>query len=178
MAGDRYAMAHFSIVNEARVTIDFPYNDEDPSTLTGSGNYDKNCIEGSVFGGGENGRVIGDTYVTMKDGFVSHSMFGGGRGEGKYKGTLIKVGTGKGRAGDPNDPEYTSEKDIYDWLSGKVYGNTHLTIVDGRVLNNVLGGGYMASVGKGNYASGSDDYYPTGYGETLNEAAVAVDRPM
>ena len=169
MAGDRYAMAHFAIVNEARVTIDFPYNDEDPSTLTGSGNYDKNCIEGSVFGGGENGRVIGDTYVTMKDGFVSHSMFGGGRGEGKYKGTLIKVGTGKGRAGAPNAPEYTSEKDIYDWLSGKVYGNTHLTIVKGRVMNNVLGGGYMASVGKGSYSSGTDDYYPAGYGETINE---------
>ena len=178
MAGERYTMAHFAIVNESQVTINFPYNDEDPSTLTGSENYAKNCIEGSVFGGGENGHVMGDTYVTLKDGFVSHSMFGGGRGEGKYKGRLMKVETGPGRTGAPVAAEYTDEKDIYDWTAGKVYGNTHLTIVDGRILNNVLGGGYMASVGKGNFASGSDDFYSTGYGETLNGAAEEADRTL
>ena len=163
MAGDRYEMAHLANVNNAQVTIDFPYDGVDPST------YAMNAIEGSVFGGGENGHVMGDTYVTMKDGFVSHSVFGGGRGEGKYKGKLIKVNTGKGRAGAPNDPVYTTERDIYDWTAGKVYGNTHLTIADGRVLNNVLGGGYMASVGVGSYSSGTDDFYPAGYGETINE---------
>ena len=159
IAGDRYEMSHLAIVNEAQVTIDFPYDDAvDPSTLMGSPNYAKNAIEGSVFGGGENGRVMGDTHVILKDGFVSHSMFGGGRGEGRYKGKLMKVGT----------TEYTEdEMDIFDWLSGKVYGNTYLTILDGRVLNNVIGGGYMASVGKGNYSGGADDFYDKGYGETI-----------
>ena len=167
-AGDRYAMAHLANVKESHVTIDFPYNDEDPSTLVGSTNYAKNCIEGSVFGGGENGHVMGDTHVLVKDGFVSHSLFGGGRGEGLYTGKLIHVGTGDGYAGSPKPAAVmTGEMDIFDWLAGKVYGNTHLTLVKGRVLNNALGGGYMASVGVGNYAGGDDDFYTAGYGETL-----------
>ena len=178
-AGDRYEMAHIANVKETYVTINLPYSNEDPSTLLGSEHYDKKSIEGSVFGGGENGHVIEDTHVTLTNGFVSHSMFGGGRGEGRYKGTLIKVGTGIGYAGYPKlTEERTSERDIYDWTAGKVYGNTHLTIVNGRILNNVLGGGYMASVGVGSYASGSDDYYPTGYGETLNEATAKADRTL
>ena len=178
MAGDRYAMAHLAIVKETQVNINFTPTSTEPDEMLGSANYAKNAIEGSVFGGGENGRVMGDTYVTMKDGFVSHSVFGGGRGEGKYKGKLIKVNTGKGRAGAPNDPVYTTERDIYDWTAGKVYGNTHLTIADGRVLNNVLGGGYMASVGVGSYASGSDDFYPVGYGETLKGAETPAYRTL
>ena len=178
-AGDRYKMAHIANVKESHVTINFTPANTESSAMLGNANYDKACIEGSVFGGGENGHVIGDTYVTLTNGFVSHSMFGGGRGEGKYRGKLIKVGTGPGYAGGPKPAaEYTNERDIYDWTAGKVYGNTHLTIVDGHILNNVLGGGYMASVGVGNYASGSDDYYSTGYGETLIEAAAEGDRTL
>ena len=174
-AGDRYEMAHIANVKESHVTINFTPASTDPASMLGSDNYANACIEGSVFGGGENGHVIGDTYVNLTNGFVSHSMFGGGRGEGRYKGTLIKVGTGIGYAGNPKPTEErTSEREIYDWTAGKVYGNTHLTIVNGRILNNVLGGGYMASVGKGSYASGSDDYYPTGYGETLHETNPAT----
>ena len=168
-AGDRYAMAHLANVRETHVTVDFPYNDEDPSTLTGSANYAKNCIEGAIYGGGENGHVNEDTYVTLKDGFIAKSVLGGGRGEGTYTGKLLIVGTGKGRAGAPVEAQYTRAKQIYDWLSGKVYGNTHLTIVKGRIMHNVLGGGNLASVGKGGYSSGTDDYYPTGYGETIKE---------
>ena len=39
---------------------------------------------------------------------------------------------------------------------------------DGHVMRNIYGGGNIASVGKGNYAGGTDDYYPAGYGETLD----------
>ena len=169
-AGDRYEMAHLANVKESHVTINFTPASTESSSMLGSDNYANACIEGSVFGGGENGHVIEDTHVTLTNGFVSHSMFGGGRGEGRYKGTLIKVGTGIGYAGYPKPTEKrTSEREIYDWTAGKVYGNTHLTIVNGRILNNVLGGGYMASVGVGSYSSGTDDFYPAGYGETINE---------
>ena len=170
-AGNRYIMAHLANVKESYVTVDLPYNDEDPSTLLGSEHYNEDCIEGSVFGGGENGHVMGDTHVTLTNGFVSHSLFGGGRGEGLYKGTLTHVETGDGavqpKAGTP--AKKSDDMDLFDWTAGKVYGNTHLTMVDGRVLNNVLGGGYMASVGVGNYAGGSDDFYSTGYGETIDD---------
>ena len=161
VAGDRYAMAHLANVKETQVNINFTPASNDTTLMLGSANYDKACIEGSVFGGGENGHVMGDTYVTLTNGFVSHSVFGGGRGEGKYKGKLKKVVTSAPTEG---------EMDIFDWTAGKVYGNTHLTIVNGRVLNNVIGGGYMASVGVGNYSGGTDDFYPAGYGETIDEA--------
>jgi hypothetical protein len=39
-------------------------------------------------------------------------------------------------------------------------------------MRNVYGGGNIASVGKGNYAGGTDDYYPAGYGETLDNAEL------
>jgi hypothetical protein len=58
-------------------------------------------------------------------------------------------------------------------MSGRVLGNTYVTMYDGHVLRNVYGGGNMGSVGKGNYAGGSDDYYPAGYGETLNKTEYA-----
>ena len=167
--GDPYAMSHRANVAETHVTVDFEPASTDPAAMLGSANYGKACIEGSVFGGGENGHVFGDTHVIVKDGFVSHSLFGGGRGEGQYKRKLIHVQTGEGAT-----PPYTGttavmtgDIDVFDWLSGKVYGNTHLTLVKGRVLNNVLGGGYMASVGIGNYAGGADDFYPNGYGEKI-----------
>ena len=58
---------------------------------------------------------------------------------------------------------------IYSLIAGKVFGNTYVTMKGGYVGRNVYGGGNMASVGKGNYAGGTDNYYPTGYGETINE---------
>jgi hypothetical protein len=51
-------------------------------------------------------------------------------------------------------------------------GNTNVTMYGGHVGRNVYGGGNMGSVGKGNYASGNDDYYPAGYGETLQNAPL------
>ena len=170
-AGLPTVAAHLANVAETHVTVYFEPESTDTAAMLGPANYGKACIEGSVFGGGENGHVIGDTHVAMKDGFVSHSLFGGGRGEGQYKRKLIHIQTGEGAT-----PPYTGttavmtgDIDVFDWLSGKVYGNTHLTLVKGRVLNNVLGGGYMASVGIGNYAGGRDDYYTTGYGETITD---------
>ena len=160
-AGDRYAMAQLANVRETEVNINYgstPTNDNLAISVP--------AIAGSVYGGSENGHVYEDTHVTLTNGLIGHSVYGGGKGEGQYMGKLIKVGTGPG-ATPPGATEYTDPMLIYDWLAGKVYGNTHLTIVNGRVLNNVMGGGYMASVGKGNYSGGADDFYTPGYGETI-----------
>ena len=63
--------------------------------------------------------------------------------------------------------------------------NTEVTMNGGRVGRNVYGGGNMGSVGKGNFAGGSDDYVndcaigaTQGYGETLNGNATAAYRTL
>ena len=117
---------------------------------------DAQLILGSVFGGAEDGHVIEDTHVSMQSGLVTQSLFAGGRGQGTYSGTLRKL-AGEGT--------YTT--DVRSITAGKVYGNTYLEMTGGAVWHNVFGGGFMASVGKGNYAGGADDYATGGYGETI-----------
>ena len=128
-ADDRYVMAHHAFVKESEVNVKYPTT-ADVSDIS---NPSVGCITGSVHGSGENGYVYGDTHVTLHKGLIGHSLYGAGKGIGKYK----------------------------------KLGNTYVTMNDGLVVRNVYGGGNMASVGKGNYAGGADDYYPDGYGETL-----------
>ena len=150
-AGDRYYEAHLANVNETYVTINYGSTPtEDDGTTTP-------LIAGSVFGGSEDGHVIGDTHVSIQNGLIKHSIFAGGRGQGTYEGTLKKLTDG-------ND---TAKKQIRSITSGKVYGNTYLEMTGGVVWHNAFGGGYMASVGKGNYSGGADDYATVGYGETI-----------
>ena len=118
-------------------------------------------IAGAVYGGGEDGHVMGDTKVTMKSGFVYHSIYGGGSGKGKFDINQLKIGV---------DPSNATENDyyprkIYSITAGKVFGNTEVLMSGGMVFRNVYGGGNMGSVGKGNYSGGSDDYSEAGYGE-------------
>ena len=159
-AGDRYATAHLALVNNAEVNINYPalsesesYDDLIPNI---SEDFTIPCVTGSVSGSGEDGYVYGDTHVTLNEGLVGHSLYGGGKGKGTYKVTLNKI-VGSG----------TYEAEIYSLIAGKVFGNTYVTMNGGYVGRNVYGGGNMASVGKGNYAGGVDDYFPNGYGETL-----------
>ena len=159
-AGDRYASAHYAYVGETEVNIDYekPAKESDiPNVKT---DFTIPCVTGSVHGSGEDGYVYGDARVTLNKGLIVHSIYGAGKGKGTYKVTLNKIGGGE--TGD------TYESDIYSLIAGKVMGNTYVTMNDGIVGRNVYGGGNMASVGKGNYASGTDDYYPAGYGEILN----------
>jgi len=127
------------------------------STPTEDDGSTTQLILGSVFGGAEDGHVIEDTHVSMQSGLITHSLFAGGRGQGTYKGTLKKL----------TDGTATSEMQIRGLTTGKVYGNTYLEMSGGAVWHNVFGGGFMASVGKGNYAGGADDYATGGYGETI-----------
>ena len=152
VAGSHFFEAHLANVNETYVTIN--YAGETPTSDAG---YITPLIAGSVFGGAEDGHVMGDTHVSMQNGLIKHSLFAAGRGQGTFKRTLKKL----------SDGSDTSERDVRSITSGKVYGNTYLEMSGGRVWHNVFGGGYMASVGKGNYSGGSDDYATTGYGETI-----------
>ena len=152
-AADRYTMAQFAYVREAEVNINFP-STASPSAL---GTLTTPCITGSVHGSGENGYVYGDTKVTLNKGLIGHSLYGAGKGIGTYK-KMVPI-----LAGDKIGQE--KEREIYGLLSGKVLGNTLVTMNDGQVVRNVYGGGNMASVGKGNYAGGTDDYSTAGYGE-------------
>ena len=156
-AGDRYATAHLARVHETEVNINFPYSlAEDDDEMTYMTNSANACITGAVHGSGQDGYVYGDTKVTLTNGLIGHSLYGGGKGSGTYTQTLDKI-VGEG----------TYPAKIYSLIAGKVMGNTHVKMTGGHVLRNVYGGGNIASVGKGNYAGGPDDYYPEGYGETL-----------
>ena len=158
--GDRYVMAHVAVVNETEVNVDYdtPASESDmPNIKT---NFTIPCVTGSVSGSGEDGYVYGDTHVTLNKGLIGHSLYGGGKGKSTYTKTLKTL--------DDSD-EYPAK--IYSLIAGKVFGNTYVTMNGGYVGRNVYGGGNMASVGKGNFAGGTDDYVNdntisvVGYGE-------------
>lgn len=111
-------------------------------------------VAGSVYGGAENGHVIRSTNVQLQAGIVGHSIYGGGKGKGKYLATNLK-------AHDDSD----SSAMIYSLTAGRVYNNTYVTMTGGRVIRSIYGGGNMASVGKGNYAGGPGAWQGRGYGE-------------
>ena len=155
-AGDRYTTAHLALVNETEVNINYPSTPAASDIPNIYDDFSIPCVTGSVSGSGEDGYVYGDTHVTLNEGLVGHSLYGGGKGKGTYTVTLNKI-----------VESGTYKADIYSLIAGKVFGNTYVTMNGGYVGRNVYGGGNMASVGKGNYAGGVDDYFPNGYGETL-----------
>ena len=121
-------------------------------------------IAGAVYGGGEDGHVMGDTKVTISGGLIYHSVYGGGSGKGKYNTKLLKIGATAGST-NPND---SISRQIYSIMAGKVFGNTEVVMTGGTVIRNIYGGGNMGSVGMGNYAGGEDDYSTNGYGEKVD----------
>ena len=162
-AGDRYAMAFCGNVGSSEININYP----DSCTATPN-NYktdmSKWCIAGAVYGGGENGHVMGDTHLTLTNGLVGHALYGGGSGKGQFEQRLKKVEA----QGNPSD---SATVNIYSITAGKVYGNTYIDMTGGYVVRNIYGGGNMGSVGKGNYAGAPDDYSKDspggGYGEKI-----------
>ncbi len=160
LAGDRYEMALCANVKETEVIINYtsptatPENYKTGTDVSTKGSND--CIAGSVYGGGENGHVIGNTSVTLTNGLIGHAIYGGGKGKDTYHPADLKKFDGTDN----------TEGKAYSITAGKVYGNTSVSMTNGYVVRNIYGGGNMASVGKGNYAGGSDDY-TTGYGEKI-----------
>ena len=148
ITNQRYLEASVGNVRNAIVTI---------GTTTGGAS--DVSITGSVYGGGEDGHVNENAWVTINNGEIGQNVFGAGRGEGTYTATLF----------DPTSTtpgtEKTTGEAAHSWTAGKVYGNTYVTMNNGSVGYNIYGGGNLASVGKGNYAGGHDDYSQVGYGE-------------
>ena len=151
----RYVEGLCANVKETEVNVNFATPSGKNSSNIGA---ETNCIMGAVYGGGEDGHVYNDAKVNITSGLIGLSVYGAGKGISTYQGYLR----------DESTKEYKNTKDdLYSWTAGKVYGNTTVTMTNGHVLNNIYGGGYLGSVGKGNYSGGADDYNPAGYGETL-----------
>ena len=170
IAGDRYEMAFSANVKNSYLTID--YTSDEATIENYKDDLTKQCIVGAAHGGAENGHVIEDTHVRMNKGLIAHSLYGGGKGKGKYQVShLLKIGATKGS----ENPYDYYDAEIYSLTAGRVFGNTYLTMNGGYIGRNVYGGGNIASVGKGNYSGGADDYSHytyndteySGYGETL-----------
>ena len=149
-AMERYAEAFCANVRETEVNVSYGTTATD---RTG------NCIVGAVYGGSENGHVYEDAKVKIIGGLIGMSVYGAGKGIGTYSGKLRDESTKDWKS---------AEEELFSWTAGKVYGNTTVTMSGGHVMRNIYGGGYNGSVGKGNYAGGTDDYFPAGYGETLD----------
>ena len=174
IAGDYKDYVYCANVGSTDVVINYPENE-----IAIPKNYlttDFDCVAGAAYGGGENGHVMGNTKLTLVNGLIGHSIYGGGSGKGKFTKWLKKIpearrtvikNTGTGTAPNTNaNDEYETE--CYSITAGKVFGNTEIEMTGGYVVRNIYGGGNMGSVGKGNYAGGLDDYSKAGYGETLN----------
>ena len=132
-------------------------------------------IKGSVFGSGEDGHTLKDTYVNIYSGQIggleyttNHTfenlcsnrnhgnVYGGGRGLDTYK--------------DTQNHEHFSP------TAGKVSGNTNVTISGGRIYRNVYGGGNLASVGDANEQPQDDGQYLTGLAKvTITGGTVGID---
>ena len=160
IAGDYKEYAFCANVGATDVNINMNSDGVTATNFEGGGN----CISGAVYGGGENGHVMGDTRLTLVNGFVGHSIYGAGSGKGKFETELVKIG--KDPASAAKEDHY--KREIYSVTAGKVFGNSTINMSGGTVIRNVYGGGNMGSVGKGNYSGGLDDYSTAGYGETLN----------
>ena len=130
---------------------------------------------GSVFGGGSNGHVLGDSKVTMTGGTVGTQLstasfvfkdkdttialpFGEActTGDGidpmpVYRGNLY----GGGRGVDNKD---ANGKAVLSLSAGRVYGDTYVTVKGGTVVHNVYGGGSLASVGRTFYKDSTGAY--------------------
>ncbi|WP_294744708.1 BACON domain-containing protein [uncultured Prevotella sp.] len=180
IAGDYNDYFFCANVGSSEVTINYPANNTATPTnyLNPTSSSDTNpmvdCVAGAVYGGAENGHVMGDTKVTLTNGLIGHSLYGGGSGKGQFSTWLtmipeerrtIDTNTGSGTAPEKKDDQYKAT--CYSITAGKVFGNTSVEMDGGYVIRNVYGGGNMGSVGKGNYAGGPDDYSTAGYGEKL-----------
>lgn len=109
-------------------------------------------INGSVYGGGENGHTFNDTEVIIHSGTVGiedgspinglsganyptrGNVYGGGCGTDTYG---VTTGTGNGAV----------TKTYFNRLSGIVRGNTSVSMDGGHVVRSIYGGGAMGSVG-------------------------------
>lgn len=100
-------------------------------------------IRGSVFGGGDDGFVLGNTLVEIIDGTIGNSLTGAESEVDEYgAGQVIYTGNvyGGGRGIDLVNGQISTN-------AGFVKGNTEVRMTGGLVRHNVYGGGSLANIG-------------------------------
>ena len=182
-AGPRYEMARYANVRSTRVKVDLPMPagyDYSKSESEIRSDYVKQyatvipMVAGPLYGGAENGQVQENTSVTLVNGIVGHSFYGGGEGRGTYTRHDLKHLTAGSDASGSWRKDDDSTAVIYSLSAGRVYGNTQVIMQGGHVVRCVYGGGNLGSIGKGNYAGGPGVWQNRGYGE----AWASSDSPL
>ncbi len=95
-----------------------------------------NCkIAGSVYGGGEESNVSGNTEVNITGGTITENVFGGGKGEAdEFSCSKAMIGVNNAGAGEDLTTDENKNK------------GTKVTISNGQVNGNVYGGGEVGRV--------------------------------
>ena len=120
----------------------FAYVNETTVNISGSA-----VVRGSVFGGGENGHVLGNTHVNISGGTI------GVRLPYRYRAILSDRGVGNpvfaGNVyGGGRGVDHTLLGNHLSETAGRVYGNTNVSISGtAHIRHSVYGGGSLASVG-------------------------------
>ena len=119
--------------------------------LTGGMAHSQVLIEGNVYGGCNQGKVVGNTTVTINDGTIGKKIPLADRyinSEGQIR-TRIKYGNVYGGGNGDARTNPTSDKiPTYNATAGQVTGNTTVTIGGSSVVRHaVYGGGNVGSVG-------------------------------
>ena len=175
---------HFldSLTYVAYSTVNIGTGTVDPGTGTASSLFGTAKINGSVYGGGENGHVFLKTQVNIFKGTIgcTAAEYTAMSSDDKlkkfpYRGNVYGAGCGT----DQYDSDGDGIADTYNPGAGLVQGNAEVNIYGGSISHNVYGGGAMASVGFLNHgatvshlintslAPGYDNY------NTADEAALS-----
>ena len=94
-------------------------------------------VIGTVYGGGNAAKVIGNTTVNMKNGIVENTLFGGGNAADVVGSTFVTI----------EIEDATINGNVFGGgNAADVEGNTSVTILDGTIGGNVYGGGNQGNV--------------------------------
>lgn len=110
----------------------------DSTSVTVSGTSTR--VLGNVFGGGENGHVLGNAVVDVSGGAIGCTA-------GEYASLSAADFAERGNVYGGGAGVEMHTDGAYNLMSGIVMGNTKVTVEGGYISRNVYGGGDMASVG-------------------------------
>lgn len=175
-ATDTYKWVHSDEVKSQATAINtnshILYTEEDLTTLgavTGDVTLTVNgttTVGKSVYGGGEESSVGGNTYVTINNASVGNENQGGVTYGNVYGGGMGKFKNQDGL-----------ELDVAKAVSlGLVKGNTNVTIHNGTIYHNIYGGGAYGSVGTFTYDNTGENptNMPTACAEHTGSATVTI----
>ncbi|MBR1791476.1 MAG: hypothetical protein IJ754_06975 [Bacteroidaceae bacterium] len=110
-------------------------------------------INGSVYGGGENGHNYQNAAVNIHSGTIGYTSYD--PASGYNCGSVFGAGCG-------TDKYTVGEVQHYNPLAGTVWGNTTIAIDGGHIRHNVYGGGAIGSAGKADGSAGKATITVTG----------------